>query len=136
MIKVLLFLFFLPFVVCSCSSDEEDDKRIVEEHSYYVKYEITASGYTNFGHSISFALTYTFTTDTGNKTVTTGQAKDHNWEATYGPFKKGKKILLDVSKANRNHARIYVSRDKEPFVIKAESDVEYSPISLQYTIDY
>ena len=133
--KSLLFLFFLPFVVCGCSSDEEDTKQNVEEHSYYVKYELEAFARSGLGTE-KFALTYSFTTDKGIKKETTSESASHKWEATYGPFKKGAKVILDVSSAQHNHARIYVSRDKEPFVIKAESDVEYSPISLQYTIDY
>lgn len=134
--KVLLFLFLLPFVVCSCSSDEKDDKRIVEEHSYYVKYEVHASSYDGFKYWPYFDMTYSFTTEEGLKRITTGLAKEHNWEAMYGPFKEGDIVMLGVSRAISNQARIYVSRDWEPFVIRAANAVENSSIMLQYTIEH
>ena len=60
-------------------------------------------------------------------------------EATYGPVSKDFVAQLECSVNNYNysqtfHARIYICRDKEPFVIKAED--EDKTISLKYAIDF
>ena len=63
-----------------------------------------------------------------------------SWEATYGPLKKGfttylKFVNQSTYDLNQCHARIYVSREKEPFVIKAEESGVNS-LNLSYQIDF
>lgn len=132
-----LFLFSMSFVCCS-SDDESEQENVSQEEDvrYYVKYEMEMpSLHINVTKDISFV------SENGSETFNT---MDKTWEGTYGPLKKGTKLYLNVvsrspteysySQTN-NHARIYVSRDKEPFVIKAE-DTGKHDISLSYTIDF
>lgn len=77
----------------------------------------------------------TFTSENGTETVTTTAL---SWDGTYCPLTKGTTIRMNVASKTSgeyNHARIYVSRDKEPFVIKAE-DAGNHDIALSYTIDF
>lgn len=131
---------FLLFLICSCSNDEhttpqeEEKEEKKEDTRYYVKYEITS----NTQH-INAIKTITFSTDKGTKTIELTGSKNSEWEATYGPVSKDFVAHLECSVNNysysRNfHARIYISRDKEPFVIKAEDDGK--TISLKSTIDF
>ena len=124
-------------VLTACSSNDDNQNEIItpqEESRYYIKYEVDSSSRTGFG-TMSYDQIITFTTEKGNESITkTG--KEIEWEATYGPFKKGASVSLSVSAAFMNHARIYASRDKEPFVIKAEDTKENGSIQLSYTIDF
>ena len=79
--------------------------------------------------------TITFTTEKGQEKISKS-GNSVEWEGTYGPFKKGVSVSLDVTTAVNNHARIYASRDKEPFVIKAEDTQTNRPIQLSYKIDF
>lgn len=122
----------LLFIMVGCSKDDEP----TAEDSYYVKYEWQMSSqHSNIDKEISFI------TENGKQTFTT---QSYSWEGTYGPLKKGTKVYLNCickspseysySQTN-NHARIYISRNKEPFVIKAEKEGKRN-ITLIYTIDF
>ena len=128
--------------IISCGGDEpqEPQKPISPEQSddnhYYVKYEIEMpSKWINTEKSISYA------SEKGDQSFRT---TDKKWQGTYGPLKKGNRVYL-IIKSNSpdeynyvnsyNRARIYISRDKEPFVIKAE-DEGRKDLSLTYTIDF
>ena len=64
----------------------------------------------------------------------------YNWEATYGPVKKGFETYMwcissEDPRWTNLHGRIYVSREKEPFVLKAEGS-DGDDLTLRYTIDF
>lgn len=145
----LLMLMLIASLACvcfvACGDSKEDEPEMPnqtetptqkEEVRYYVKYETQMpSKWTNTIKTITFA------SEKGKQTFNT---TEKSWEATYGPLKKGEKVYLTI-KSNSpdeynyvqsyNHARIYVSRDKEPFVIKAE-DEGRNDLTLVYTIDF
>ena len=125
----------------SCSTENEPESLQIQEQPtektrYYVKYEVTFSTqHTNTTKNISF------TTEKGTETVSfTEWTKTKSWEGTYGPVDKEFKASISCVVPNYTydseiHARIYLSRDKEPFVIKAEGNGKYS-LALQTKIDF
>lgn len=134
-------LYFVSIMTCmvllACSSNDSHDEVITpqEDTRYYIKYEVNSTSEAGLGFMSSYNQTITCTTEKGKETITkTGNKIE--WDATYGPFKKGTSVSLNVSAAVNNHARIYASRDKEPFVIKAEDSQKSNPIQLSYTIDF
>ena len=134
--KFLLVIMALSFLLCACSSDDNDTPQKEEEKEedvrYYVKYEAKTQ-------HINPIKTIKFTTEEGSKTIELTGSLTSEWEATYGPVSKDFVAQLECSVNNYNysqtfHARIYICRDKEPFVIKAED--EDKTISLKYAIDF
>lgn len=129
-------LLLLAFTSCSKSDDKEEIVEPKEPARYYVKYEVTF----NTQH-INAKRTISFTTESGTKTIDLEtQAKNVSWEGTYGPVGEKFVASLDCDTPGYQyrstiHARIYVCREKEPFVIKAEGEKEAS-LSLQYKIDF
>lgn len=126
--------------VSSCTTESELDKEpeVIPEESarYYVKYEVTFhTQHTNTTKNIEF------TSDKGKENISfTEWTKSKSWEGTYGPVDKDFIASIKCSVPNYRydceiHARIYISREKEPFVIKAEGSGEYS-LNLQATIDF
>ena len=118
----------------SCSSDNESEP--LEEARYYVKYEVEfKTQHTNTEKNISF------TTDKGSEKISfTEWTKTLSWEGTYGPVSKDFIASIDCSVPSYSysseiHARIYLCREKEPFVIKAEGKGKYI-LSLQSKIDF
>ena len=127
--------------IASCSKDESNDdvKDDVEENKtteqpqnvdkYYVQYEVQTEKRV---YICDKHITYK-DVDKG-KEITTRQ----EWSGTYGPFKKGDNVYLRVSinnTLNMMSARISVSKNQEPFTIKAET-IKSNSISLKYTIDF
>ena len=132
----------------ACGDNKEDEPKIpsqtetptqkeeVEESRYYVKYEAQMpSKWTNTIKTITYA------SEKGRQEFNT---TEKSWEGTYGPLKKGDKVYLTIKSQSPdeynyvqsyNKARIYVSRDKEPFVIKAEREGR-EDLTLVYTIDF
>ena len=129
-------LLLLAFISCSKSDDNEETVVPQEPARYYVKYEVTY----NTQH-INAKRTISFTTESGTKTINLEtQAKNVSWEGTYGPVDKNFVASLDCDTPGYQyrstiHARIYVSREKEPIVIKAEGENNTS-LFLQYKIDF
>ncbi len=122
-----------PSTENSSKDEESDDQQPTEEARYYVKYEWEMPSNITMEKIISFT-----TEDNIESFKTTGEL----WEGTYGPFKKGVTIVFSCTSLDdykyaqtNNHARIYVSRNQEPFVIKAEDSGKHD-ISLSYTIDF
>ena len=123
--KYMLAIIASLFVMISCSSGDGAPENPEDAARYYVKYEVNSK----FGYGVTASQTIKFTTE--NKASTS-----MNWEGTYGPFKKGDFISLSVSNSIMDiHGRIYVGRDKEPFVIKAEGSGKKN-LNLQTTIDF
>ena len=121
----------------SCSKDDDDNdnvKQPVEETRYYVKYEVSCSSLHNAKR------TYSFSTEKGDQTVTSENHGSTKWEGTYGPVSKMffAKFSCTIDEKEQDctcHARIYVSREKEPFVIKAEGTGRKS-LNISYQINF
>lgn len=121
------------FVLLSCTKDDDNDNTTYQDDSrYYIKYEVSSKSVDRR----NFDQTYTIKTEKGIETIKKTGSSSYSWEGTYGPFKKGEEVSLLVSSAYFNHAKISASRNQEPFVIKAEKDIENKEISLSYTIDF
>ena len=128
--KFLLVIMALSFLLCACSSDDNDTPQKEEEKEEDVRAKT---------QHINPIKTIKFTTEEGSKTIELTGSLTSEWEATYGPVSKDFVAQLECSVNNYNysqtfHARIYICRDKEPFVIKAED--EDKTISLKYAIDF
>lgn len=144
---LLLMMATATLAFVSCSKDDDDVAQVmpkeqqdqqtdnqVEETRYYVKYEVSYG--TVFRNN---KAKVTFMTETGLNTIQISGQKG-SWEGTYGPLKKHQNISLKLAidgtdNENSCHARIYVSRDKEPFVIKAEGS-GVNTLELSYKIDF
>lgn len=121
----------------ACGKDNESplspgDIDYGSSDSYYVKYEVERGAQVAYGNHTERNITYTDVN--GEKKVT---VKDSNWDGTYGPFKKGTTVNLKVQTTGKydSNARISVSKNKEPFVIKAETRESLS-ITLSYRINF
>lgn len=147
--KRILCLLILISVSCSfnsCSKDDDDVAQVVpkeqqtnnqvEEARYYVKYEVSYK--TRWTNDV---VNVTYKTETGEETARIDNgSQTGKWEATYGPLKKYRTTSLKFvnqssSTSNNCHARIYVCREKEPFVIKAEGS-GVNRLELSYSIDF
>ena len=136
-IRFLLFALLSTFVLFGCSSENEDIP-LEDDNEYYVKYEVympLGGGFAKDG-----TKKITFVTEKGEESISTSKSE---WEGTYGPVKKGTHLYLKAireSGAIRNdveyYARLSVSRNDEPFVVKGEQRLEsVSSLSVSYTID-
>ena len=128
---LMLMLIAMPLLVACSGDDEPEQSRSTS--AYYVKYE--ASYY--FGSQIINTFNVNYMTDKGMmKYENEAYGRRQEWEGTYGPFKKGDNVSLTVKcTAGEVTGRIYVSRDKEPFVIKNEGTSQRK-LTLDYTIDF
>ena len=134
--KYILAIIASLFVMVSCSSGNETPEMPEDTARYYVKYEVDF--YTQHTNTVK---NIDFTTEKGKESISfTEWTKSKSWEGTYGPVDK--KFVASISCTvpdyqynSEIHARIYLSREKEPFVIKAEGSGKYS-LNLQATIDF
>lgn len=129
---------FTLMTLTSCSKDDGDSNFSVEDVRYYVKYEVSFQ--TEFRNTVRHVA---YTDEKGRHTLTFSElGKEMEWNGTYGPVDKNFVASLNCSTEGNNidviHARIYVSREKEPFVIKAEGNnaANHKPLSLSYAIDF
>lgn len=133
---ILLVLGLFLFSSCSTDETEPDLSQSVDKSRYYVKYEVTFST-----QHVNTVKNVSFTTEKGTEKISfTEWTNTKSWEGTYGPVDKDFKASIDCAVPNYKyestiHARIYLSRDKEPFVIKAEGSGKYS-LSLETKIDF
>ena len=133
----VLFTLFVSNILLFASCSASDDSEISQEEArYYVKYEVSfTTQHTNTVKNISF------TTENGTEKMSfTEKKKLLSWEGTYGPVDKDfiASISCNVPSYSYSceiHARIYVCREKEPFVIKDEGTGKYS-LNLKYQIDF
>lgn len=104
----------------------------VESSNYYVMYEIEK---VQTGDNRVIETIITYVSEKGEQNLTLKNVR--TWTGTYGPLKNGDNVylLIDGTDPFQRRARIYVSKNKEPFVIKAESYFVYDA-SLLYTIDF
>lgn len=138
--SLLIIILFSLFSSCKDESDEPTFPNSTEEKEedvrYYVKYEIEMK--TRWINTIN---TITFISDNGVQSFEAEGSK--NWTATYGPISYGTKVYLKINRdgnedyksGGTNQARIYISKNQEPFVIKAE-DSGNKDIYLSYSIDF
>lgn len=136
--KLALVLLTATFVISfiACGSDEPKVPEQTENTYYYIKYEIDMpSKWYNTVKDI------TYVSEKGEQSFST---TEKSWEGTYGPLKKGSKVYLKIKSNSPNEysyvqsyncARIYVSREKEPFVVKAD-DEGRKDLMLTYIIDF
>ena len=122
---VIASMVFVSVCLFSCEkadSDEHSTNEVTEENTdipnYYVKYQ--------FSCAYKYSLSFTVETDMGPETFSGIYA---GWSETYGPVSKGFRASISVD-ATAN-VKIYVSRGKEPFVLKASGNS-----SAAYTIDF
>lgn len=132
----LIVMMIMTMFVSSCTAESVLDKEAEESARYYVKYEVQfTTQHTNTEKIVSFQ------TETGPMEISfTEWTKTKSWEGTYGPVDKDfvayiKCSVPDYKYDSEIHARIYISREKEPFVIKDEGYGKYS-LNLQTTIDF
>ena len=123
-------------VPVSCTTDDDENDSSDSSVRYYVKYEVTFnSQHINANRVIKFA------TENGIQTMTLNQQTSGvSWEGTYGPVSNDFTASIecttnDYEYRSNIHARIYVCREKEPFVIKAEGQ-DSKTVSLSYKIDF
>ena len=142
---IIIFSLLFYGLILSCSKDDEQtipeepktedqaqNNNQEEEVRYYVKYEIEIKH-----DRADDTMSIEFTSEKGKEKVS-GLAE--NWSGTYGPVKKGFKASLACSISTIGyrkeiHGRIYVCREIEPFVIKAEGRKDGS-LGIYYTIDF
>ena len=122
-----------PPVVKDEDSDKPDQPKGKDDDNYYVKYEVQCGSQISSAAYMERILTYKDVNDEKKISI-----NSFEWEGTYGPFKKGDKVYLYVitsqpAKYNTN-ARLSVSKNQEPFAIKAE-ERESEKIRLEYRID-
>lgn len=153
----LLTLMLIASLACvcfvACGDNKEDEPEIPnqtetpaqkeeveekEEVRYYVKYEVYMPlGYG--GQTTSRQITYV--SEKGTNQITIGEK---SWEGTFGPLKKGAKLSLKATAISGGiwidtdyYVKISVSRDKEPFVLKAEDrKIESGILEASYTINF
>lgn len=120
------------------SKEEENDNNTTpenEEGIYYVKYEV----YMKDAGSVPYTRDIKFTSEKGKQTITT---YNDSWTGIYGPFKKGAKLSLTakgnlVANTAESYIIISVSRNNEPFSVKAEEREKGGDLlSVNYTISY
>ena len=131
----LLVIMALSFLLCACSSDDNDTPQKKKEKRRRRKIlreiRVTAKTLTYQSHQNDQVPT----TEEGSKTIElTGLSLPKLGPNLRSRFKDFV-AQLECSVNNYNysqtfHARIYICRDKEPFVIKAED--EDKTISLKY----
>ena len=144
-------LFLLIISVCSfvsCTKDEEPADKTnqetpsaaptpdtKEEVRYYVKYELSAY---SAGQGYNY-ITISYSDVDGPKAIGFDEyGRGRAWEGIYGPFKKNDHVFLSciVNRAMNLTEKISVSRNDEPFTIKAEYNKESENCKIEYTIDF
>ena len=120
------------------SKEEEKNNNTTpenEEGIYYVKYEV----YMRDASSVPVTRDIKFTSEKGEQTITT---YNDSWTGIYGPFKKGAKLSFTakgnlVANTAESYIIISVSRNNEPFSVKAEKREKGGDLlSVNYTINY
>jgi len=118
----IITLFFIFLTLFSC---EKDDTENTLSDSYYVKYVIRGNGTYNYFNIFSIK------TAQGNQSFSGYQY--HSWNQTYGPVEKG--FTASVSAQGNVTTEIYVSKNSEPFSLKASNSGSNSA-SASYTINF
>lgn len=124
----------LSLFLCCCSKDD-DPSPSLSKAEYYIKYEGTVSRGGGGSSTYLDKANYIVSTETGTQTF---ESKG-SFSQTFGPVKKGftANFTIDPIKTVTTYcnAKIYVSRNNEPFALKANK-IEEKTVSVSYTIDY
>lgn len=139
--KFLFFLMLPLFLLAGCSKEDDNpaddygDKTV--DDAYYVRYEVHIEPQSQ---SATRLKEITFMSERGLQSFKTSAS---DWNAIYGPFAKGDSLCLKVKESKgfpidgSSYARLFVSRNSEPFVVKAEQiSTSDAYLSLSYTIDF
>ena len=131
----MLMVALMPMMT-SCGDDDTNETK-KEFDRYYVRYEAVSKA----NRLSTSTCKVNYMTENGIQTVTHSHdysqyGSTWNWEGQYGPFEKGDlaKLIITCSGAS-NEGRLYVSRNNEAFVVKAEGQNK-DKLELEYTIDY
>jgi hypothetical protein len=94
----------------------------------------------SYANRVNYSYDISYTKDNGVGSISQSNVfgSGFSWDGTYGPFKKNDKIKLSCSAsiAMDITASISVSRNQEPFAIKAEFRKSSKECLLEYTIDF
>lgn len=124
--KLVLILFFiLSLGFSSCGDDD----------TYYVRYEVKTSSRYVFSE-----IQVEITTENGVEK----RIVPPNWNGTFGPIKSSSEVILNVIYPGESYVynltsftgRISISKNNEPFVLKAEEIANQRPLSMSYIIDF
>ncbi len=128
----LLLILFSTSLLCACSSDDDKTVERKEPDRYYVRYEAENGSQISYDKTTTREVTLKNVYDEEKLNLSSGE-----WSATYGPFRYGVKVYLKIKTVGKynSNARICVSKNQEPFVIKAEQR-ESTNIELEYTINF
>ncbi len=124
-----ILLVTMSVVLNSCGKDDEPSSK----DKYFVKYELKTSSQYSFSNVL-----VEVTTENGIQKLDVSR----NWDGTFGPFEYGSPLIFKVTKENDYYAltkftgRISVSKNNEPFVLKAEKQANGEALSMTYTIDF
>ena len=119
----------MSIVFNSCGKDDEPSSK----DKYYVKYELKTSSKYAFS-----TVQVEVTTENGIQNLEVSR----NWEGAFGPFTYGTPLVFNVTKdgdfygLTKFTGRISVSKNNEPFILKAEELVSNKALSMTYTIDF
>ena len=128
---LVIFTLLLTFTACDNGNGKDND-------TYYVKYETSMTSIYIIKKSY-----IKISTENGIKNIETSPA----FSETFGPVSKGflasLETYLDVSSSlvqTSVTARIYISKNSEPFVLKAfdtsACPMSNNPIKINYKIDF
>ena len=128
--KFLKFIWVLLAVLISLSSCKKSVTQSSSNDDYYVKYSIKGNG------TYIYFSEFSVNTPQGNKSFSGYQYK--SWNQTYGAVKKGFNASVSVN-SSLVTVEIYVSKNNEPFALKASKSggsSSTSNVSLSYTINF
>ena len=121
---VLISVILLSLGFSSCGDDD----------TYYLKYEVKTSSRYVFSE-----IQVEITTENGVEKRTVSP----NWEGTFGPIRSSSEVILNVTYPGESYVykltsftgRISISKNNEPFVLKAEETANQRPLSMSYKLD-
>lgn len=125
-------VFFLSFSI-SCSKECDCGDINNNDDKYFIKYEASNSSKQQIISGDQAETSVTIMTPSGEKTYRINKT----FSETFGPFKYGDNTSISVinltSRRANVYAKIYLSKNNEPFVLKASSYGENST-RAKYTI--
>ncbi|MDE5573592.1 MAG: hypothetical protein K2I94_07585 [Muribaculaceae bacterium] len=136
--KYTLFISCLVLSLFLCGCDKDDDPTSSSKAEYYIKYEgkVTTNGTYGGTNGVYYGkVNYIVNTESGTENF----ESTSTFSQTFGPVKKGftANITIDAVRSVTTYcnAKIYVSRNNEPFALKANK-MEEKTVTVSYTIDY
>lgn len=128
----IFLVFFISFSI-SCSKECDCGDINNNDDKYFIKYEASNSSKQQIISGDQAETSVTIMTPSGEKTYRINKT----FSETFGPFKYGDNTSISVinltSRRANVYAKIYLSKNNEPFVLKASSYGENST-RAKYTI--